>query len=207
MRFIVAFLLCISFFSVVSAQNFSTVYQWMFDNGLTTMSSEEAYRPNDYVVRGEIAKFFTKFAEVQGLTKTKSLDECGFNDLDGYDATLIPHIQSACEYGLMKWSQGNFYPNNSLTKAEALTVIVRSLMGMQDESKDPRWTEYYDIGKWLGVIDNEWLWDLNVQVTRGTVGTWLWRAAQVDTDAAQEEWAEELKAVLTEIFGEEFWNE
>ena len=87
--------------TVVSAQSFSTVYDWMFDNGLTTMS-EENFRPTDYITRGEISKFFTKFAEVQGLEKSKSSAECQFNDVDGYDYTLVPNIIEACEYGLVK---------------------------------------------------------------------------------------------------------
>jgi hypothetical protein len=58
-------LLVIGFSSFVSAQNFSTVYEWMYDNGLTTMTSESAFRPNDGVSRGEIAKFFNEFAALQ----------------------------------------------------------------------------------------------------------------------------------------------
>ena len=45
------------------------------------MTSEEAFRPNDGVSRGEIAKFFAEFAALQGLTKTKSAEECQFGDV------------------------------------------------------------------------------------------------------------------------------
>ena len=119
----------------------------------------------------------------------------------------MPHIVAACEYGLVKGSQGNYFPNKSLTEAEALTVVIRAIMGMQDETKDPWWTEYHEVGKWLGILDNETVWDLNTNALRGKVGTWLWRATQADTDAAQQEGTDELKSVLTEIFGEEFRQE
>ncbi|MBP6257175.1 hypothetical protein KA405_05805 [Patescibacteria group bacterium] len=66
------------------------------------MTSEEAFRPNDGVSRGEIAKFFAQFAELKGLSKTKTAEECVFNDIDGYDSTLVPHIIAACQYGLVK---------------------------------------------------------------------------------------------------------
>jgi hypothetical protein len=194
-------------FAVASAQNFSTVYQWMFDNGLTTMSSEAAFRPNDGVSRGEIAKFFAQFAELKGLSKTRTEADCKFNDIDGYDSTLVPHIIAACQYGLVKGSQGNYFPNKSLTEAEALTVVVRSLMGLQDETGNPRWSEYHAVGKWLGILDGETVWDLNKNALRGKVGTRLWRATQANVEDAQKEGSDELKSVLTEIFGEEFWAE
>lgn len=171
------------------------------------MPSEQAFRPNDGVSRGEIAKFFAEFAELQGLSKTKSVEDCQFNDVNGYDTTLVPHIVAACEYGLVKGSQGNYFPNKSLTEAEALTVVIRALMGMQDETGDPWWKETHEVAKWLGIIDNESVWDLNKNALRGKVGTWLWRATQADVDAAQQEGTDELKSVLTEIFGEEFWQE
>ncbi len=207
MKKIALFLTLCMVVSVASAQNFTTVYDWMFSNGLTTMESETAFRPNDGVSRGEIAKFFAQFAELQGLSKTKSVDECQFADIAGYDSTLVPHIIAACEYGLVKGSQGNYYPSKSLTEAEALTVVIRSLMGMQDETGDPWWKETHEVAKWLGIIDNESVWDLNKDALRGKVGTWLWRATQADVDAAQESGTDELKSVLTEIFGEEFRQE
>ena len=207
MKKFIALLTIIWCISLVSAQNFTTVYEWMFEKGLTTMSSEADFRPNDTVTRGEISKFFTRFAEVQSMTKVKSASECAFGDLEGYDATLVPTIIEACEYGLVKGSQWNYFPNKALTEAEALTVIVRAIMGMQDETKDPWWTEYYEVGKWLSIIDNEGVRDLNKNALRGKVGIRLWRAAQVDTNAVQQEWTDEVKDVLTEIFGEEFWNE
>lgn len=171
------------------------------------MSSELDFRPNDGVSRGEIAKFFAQFAELQGISKIKSAEECQFADIAGYDSTLVPHIIAACEYGLVKWSQGNYYPNKSLTEAEALTVVIRSIMGMQDETGDPRWKETHEVAKWLGIIDNESVWDLNKDALRGKVGTWLWRATQADVSAAQESGTDELKSVLTEIFGQEFRQE
>jgi len=39
---------------------------------------------------------------MKGMTKVKTSAECQFKDLDGYDATLVPTIIAACEYGLVK---------------------------------------------------------------------------------------------------------
>ncbi len=173
----------------------------MFSNGLTTMS-ETGFRPNDQVTRGEISKFFTKFAEVKGLEKTKTASECQFNDVAGYDSTLVPTIIEACEYGLVKGSNGSYFPNKSLTEAEALTVVVRSLLGFQDETGTPWWTEYYNAGKWLGILDNETLWGIDTPATRETVGTWLYRAALVDPATIENQGSDELESILEEIFGD-----
>jgi hypothetical protein len=76
----------------------------------------------------------------------------------------------------------------------------------QDETVVPRWKEYYEIGKWLNIIDNEWLYDLEKSITRAKVGTRLYRAAQIDEEEVKTEGTEELKAILEDIFGEDFWE-
>lgn len=165
--------------AAVWAQTSTTVHTWMYSNGLTTMT-EANFRPNDLITRGEIAKNFAKFAEVKGLEKTKTSAECQFNDVAGYDSTLVPHIVAACEFGLVKGSNGSYFPNKNLTQAEALTVVVRSLLGFQDETGTPWWTEYYNSAKWLGILDSETLWGIDTPATRAEVGLWLYRAALVD---------------------------
>ena len=190
----------------VSAQSWDTVYNWMDTNALTTLSQEN-FRPADVITRGEVAKNFNQMAKVLKLEKSKTESECQFNDIDGYDYTLVPHIIEACTYGLVKGSQGNYFPNNSISKAELITVAVRMLMGFQDETANPRWLEYHAIGEWLAIIDGESVWDLDVPASRQTVGTWLYRAANVDTEAAQEEGTDELKLILEEIFGADFFEE
>ena len=57
-------------------------------------------------------------------------------------------------------------PNRNMTEAEALTVVIRSLVGTQDESGNPRWSEYHSAGQRLGLLDNESVEDLDTPVTR-----------------------------------------
>jgi len=192
--------------TTVNAQSFSTVYSWMAENGLTTLSQDN-FRPNDYITRWEVAKNFSQMAGVLDLEKTRSASECQFNDIEGYDYTLVPHIIEACEYGLVKGSQWSYFPNNQISEAELITVTIRMLMGMQDETGNPWWSEYHSMGSWLGIIENKGVWDLDTPATRQTVGTWLYKAANVDTTAAQEEGTDELKSILEEIFGEDFFEE
>jgi hypothetical protein len=191
---------------VVFGQSFSTVLGWMYENGLTKYQDVAGYRGQDFIVRGEVSKLFSNYAALQGLTMTKSAEDCAFNDTTTYDETLQPTIIDACRYGLVKGHNGNYYPNNSMTEAEALTVIVRSILGNQDETLTPRWKEYYEIGKWLDILDGEELYDLERKITREKVGTWLYRASQVDEEQIKSEGTDELKTILEDIFGEEFWQ-
>lgn len=100
--------------------------------------AEEDFRPNDYITRGEVAKNFSQLAVVLGLEMKKSVSECEFGDIDGYDYTLVPHIVKACQYGLVKWSQWNYLPNDRIAEAELITVAVRILKWVQDETQSER---------------------------------------------------------------------
>jgi hypothetical protein len=44
----------------------------------------------------------------------------------------------------MKWYDNKFHPNQILTKAEALTVLVRMQSWLLDETQTPRRKNYYD---------------------------------------------------------------
>jgi hypothetical protein len=172
----------------------------MFSNGLTTMTSESAFRPADAVTRGEITKFFVGYAKLKNLSKTDQ--NCNFSDIAGYDSTLTPFIAEACAYGLMKGSNGVFRPNANLTEAEAITVIARTLMGMQNENGNPRWDEYYQIGKTYGIIpSSKTVRSLDTMASRSTVGTRLYKAAQLNQADLDDEGVKEIEQILEEIFG------
>ncbi|MEY3197836.1 MAG: hypothetical protein RL023_557 [Candidatus Parcubacteria bacterium] len=185
--------------SIVAASSFSPVLDWMYSNGLTKYDNETDYRPNDSVTRGEIAKFFVQYAKYKNLTKGSTT--CNFNDIASYDSTLTPFITEACEFGLMKGSQGNFRPNANLTEAEAVTVIARTMFGLQNENGNPRWSEYYNIATTYNIISGRDVWALDRKASRATVGTWLYNASTVDTTAAQNEGSEDVEKILEEIFG------
>jgi hypothetical protein len=84
--------------SLVYSQSFDDVLDWMYDNGLTKFNTTDSFRPDDFVTRGEISKFFSNFAQLQGLEISKEESECSFNDIASYDYTLRPTIIQACQY-------------------------------------------------------------------------------------------------------------
>lgn len=180
------------------------VVDWMYENEYTIYNTIDQYGWNQQVTRGQVSKFMLRFAEWQGKAKVKTPDECQFNDLEWYDYTLVPTIIAACEYGIVKWFNWNYMPNNAVTEAEIVTMLVRILMGNHDETTSPRWYWYDNVAVWSGIYsrNDRSVWDLDTPALRGTVATWLYRGALVDTDTLQQEWSDELKDILEEIFGE-----
>lgn len=151
--------------------NFATdVLPWMTSNGLTKFSTTAEFRGQDSIVRGEAAKFVASFGVLKNLPETFSA--CTFSDLDWYDSTLTPHIMNACKLWLLKWGNGKFSPNATLTEAQALAIVIRSVDGIQDETMSPWYKAYFTKAQELGLITNETLTSVNTtQVTRAKLWT------------------------------------
>ena len=58
---------------------------------------------------------------------------------------MAPYIASTCSYGIFKGSQGKFLAQNPLTKAEALTVLIRILEGKSSKEDLSPWRTVYFI--------------------------------------------------------------
>lgn len=152
----------------------------MIDNGLTQFSRKSDFRPNDSITRGEASKFIVSYGDLIELENQSSA--CDFRDIIGYDDSLVPFIEQACAYGLFRGSNGNFLPRNTITEAEALAVVIRSLEGFLDEGGDLWYEEYFLRASDLGIIDSsESLSAMgNKKITREKLGTWLYRAYHSD---------------------------
>lgn len=187
--------------------NFSTsVFPWLSAEGLTKYTIQTDFRESDYITRGEAAKFVAQYAALEKLPKTYT--ECTFSDLAGYDETLLVHIQAACEYGLLKGSNGKFMPNDNITEAQAITVVIRSMEGFKNETATPRYSEYFLRGKARGMITTEAEASVDrTLITRGKLGIWFYVAANggadltSDLDAMNED---ELNDILEETLKELF---
>ena len=179
--FSVLFTFSIALLSPIYALDFATVLDWMHSNNLTKYSTVDTFRPDDAITRGEAAKFVNQYGQFMKLDKTYTA--CDFADIAWYDYTLIPHIGQACAYGLLKGSQGNFMPNNNMTEAQGITIAMRSLYGIQDETITPWYKTYYDLGAQAGITTDSPLDTLDGNIlTRAQLGTWFYLAAYVGQD-------------------------
>lgn len=166
--------------ATVSDEFADAVFPWLMENNLTKFTNTDDFRPTDSITRAEASKFVSNYAGLLWIEKEDS--HCDFYDIVGFDTTLIPYIQDACEYGLFRGNNGNFLPRNSITEAEALVVIVRSLEGMMDESGSPWYGAYYDRAYELSIIgDADGIGSMSTtRITREKLGTWLHRAYNSD---------------------------
>lgn len=124
----------------------------MNDRWMTRYTTIEDFRPFDVITRQEAAKIFTLFRQAIINTQPSEINTaCNFTDIDVADETLAPSIQEACKLQILKWGNGKFEPLTTLTKPQAVAIIVRMLEGNVDETTNPRWQGYYNkaISLWL----------------------------------------------------------
>lgn len=124
----------------------------MRDNGITKYSTVEEYRPFDSVTRQEAAKIFLAYRKATIDGTPEFVTGCVFTDLTNADVSLLASIKTACQYGLMRGSDGKFNPEALLTKPQAVALLLRMIAGPMDESTNPWWKGYYDKAIQLGMI-------------------------------------------------------
>lgn len=77
------------------------IISWMYNNGLTTFATVDAFRPDEHITREQMAKFAVAFGLLIQKQRNASTS-CGFKDIYQADRTLIPYIISACNMGFLK---------------------------------------------------------------------------------------------------------
>lgn len=178
---------CFLWWLVVYGSFTDDVFPWLQEYGLTKYTNENNFRPNDSITRWETAKFVTEYANSIGLETVWW--RCTFSDIATYDSTLQSYIPQACNLGLLKWSKGKFMPSETITEAQAITMVVRSIYGYQDETTSPRYLTYYQIGEEIGLVSNEDINSINTTpITRRKLAEWLHLAFNsTEDEVAQDE--------------------
>ena len=117
-------------------------YSFAQEKGMTSMTTFEKFNALGTVSRAQFAKFASKFYE-NSMNKNEIVNSnCSFTDLSSADQSLVSSIKAACEYGIMKGSNGKAMPNSSLTRGEAMTVISRMLDGDKYNGASPFWADH-----------------------------------------------------------------
>jgi FKBP-type peptidyl-prolyl cis-trans isomerase 2 len=168
----------------------SVVLPWLYSEWLTKWQTVSEFRGNDGITRWEAAKFMSVYAQKQWLEK--SGNQCSFQDIGSYDSTLFPSIVQACEFGLLKWTNGNFMPNQNITEAQALAVVIRSAYWFLDESGTIWYRDYFTKAQELWFITNETLSSVDkTSITRAKLWVRLYEINALSTfevgPAAEEE--------------------
>lgn len=125
-----------------SDQEFVSAFNWLKTNGYTSMSTTDAFRPADTLTRQEASRFIAKFGE-QVLCRQDVNTNTTFTDSNLFDSTLAPFIEKSAKLGLLKGSNGMFYPLANFTKAQLIAALTRGIKGTMDETTNPWYANYH----------------------------------------------------------------
>jgi S-layer homology domain len=75
---------------------------------------------------------------------------CVFADIK--DNSYARIITIACQRWIMKWDNGLFKPNNTITPLESLVTLMRITHGAQDEDSNPRYQSYINLALRKNII-------------------------------------------------------
>ncbi len=133
-----------SFRDVSSDAWYNTAVSTMANMGVLK-GYEGYFRPNDPITRAEFAAIAARFADETG---TEYIE---FKDISGHWAE--PEILKAASLGWVEGYNGSYRPNDSITRAEAMTIINRVLCRIPETADDLLpgmrvWTDNADTSKW-----------------------------------------------------------
>ncbi len=172
---------------------------WMHSAGMTQYTNADLFRPNDRLMREQAAKFFVGFQQQREGAIDETTMGCDFADITSADSTLQASITLSCQMHLFMGTAGKFQPMQPLTKAQALTVLVRALDGTtMDETWSPRWAGYFNRARALGLTKELDVWALDRPVTRYEIALLLYRAINGGINYEQQE-LDELKQLLLQL--------
>ena len=99
--------------------------------------------------------------------------------------------------GLFKGSAGKFMPTDPMTKAASLTVLVRAMVGAQDENVQPWWKNYFEKARELGLTKETDPMALDRSITRYEIALLLYRASGEKTSSGDSD----IGSLLNDLLG------
>lgn len=168
---------CVRVREQTGANILEKAYDLAWNNGITTMDSLTTFAPDRAITRQEAAKMFVTMAEkLYGKAYASFPDTCNipYKDETIFWSHLKSFVYSACALGLMKWDKGHFNPNGNITRGQALAVIIRTVVGRQDETTNPRWKSYVDVAKESQLITFTDLKNFDGAITRAELIEWIY---------------------------------
>jgi len=148
---------------------------WMYDNGMTSYNTTESFMPYQTITRAQVAKMLDKFATATNLTTIRNQWNCEFSDVDS-QSEFKDSITKVCQYGIMAGSNDKFSPDQVVTKAEFVAMLIRLFdWAKLDESVNPWWTEYYKRAIEIWLISAQDTVSFTDNIARYDVATYLYR--------------------------------
>ncbi len=161
--------------TLTDSSEFMESINWMYDNGMTSYNTTESFMPYQTITRAQVAKMLDKFASATNLTTIRNQWNCEFSDVDP-QSEFKDSITRVCQYGVMAGSNDKFSPDQIVTKAEFVAMLIRLFDWTKlDESVNPWWTEYYKRAIEIGLISAQDTVSFTSEIARYDVATYLYR--------------------------------
>lgn len=181
-----------SFWSDTNSYTDVAAGSW-YNNAVSTLSAigvlggyeDGSFRPNASITRAEFAKIAVSFFELEGL-------DCENPFLDvALGAWYAESVAAAAEIGLIEGYEGGFFrPDAPITRAEACTIVNRTLgraphaAGLLPESEMNLWPDNMDASAWYyaqiqeATNSHDFVW-------AGEFEQWTQKLPERDWDALQ----------------------
>lgn len=173
----------------LAAGSIDEAVSWMNQNWLTKFNNPTDFMATKWLRRDEASKFFVQYAkEVLNLIPDTSKTSCNFTDLNQARPDLKDLIKEACQLWLFQWYNWKFMPTQSLTNAQAITVLIRMVDWNKDETQWHFAQKYFEkaqelwIMNWL-VLDSTSNFDK--LTTRGDVGILIFNSSKLSSNETQ----------------------
>ncbi len=161
--------------TLTDSSEFMESLNWMYDNGMTSYNTTESFMPYQTITRAQVAKMIDKFATATNLTTIRNQWNCEFSDVDS-QSEFKDSITRVCQYGVMAGSSDKFSPDQVVTKAEFIAMLIRLFdWAKLDESVNPWWTEYYKRAIEIWLISAQDTVSFTDEIARYDVATYLYR--------------------------------
>lgn len=161
-----------------SAAELDQAVSFLYDGGITKYNNKTDFRYTDSIRRDEAAAMYKRLADAYGRATLDPNKSCSFEDINEGHSDLKQVVTDSCKAGLFQGSKGKFMPTASITKGQAVVVIMRMIEGMKDESGAHYADNYVAAANARNLLDG-----LNINsstyeqaITRGDVAIILYRA-------------------------------
>lgn len=156
-------------------------FTYLQKNDFTATEWLDEFSGDTVITRATSTPFLARYGFLNKLSEKTTVEDCTFPDVNSKSEELQKTIIVSCAYDLLRWSNGNFIPDRTLTKDELLTVLVRTKTWFLDETATPWFKNYFDRAVSNGLVDDTTsINEFSGPVTKTNIGEWLYRLSLVD---------------------------
>lgn len=172
------FLLCSTlssakkFTDIKENDNHYIASRYLSDKGIINGYGDGTFKPNQDITRAELLKIIFE----GNKTQTSNPNTNCFPDV-GYQEWYSKYICTAKNLKIIKgYDDGNFKPNKTLNKAEALKILGEFYKWNTSEKANQAWySKYIDFGKNKNLLENSDGFDPSANMSRGEISETLYR--------------------------------